>query len=192
MSRFDMGKDSQLTLCIFPHLREFVVVDARGDLPERPRISTFEIDEVLERGFYDGVESDFASLLRRSQNPFLSLMSIPQEVEGVVRTHVLRAILSKVNSDLPGEPAESSGSVAVLFFTGPLLGMGEDELSRAAKELFGDALPAELVETCIEQMCLLARREREAETALSRTDLPSLIKGESDRYVTLWESQERN
>ena len=192
MSRFDMGKDSQLTLCIFPHLREFVVVDARAGLPERPRISTFEIDEVLERGFYDGVESDFASLLRRSQNPFLSLMSIPQEVEGVVRTHVLRAILSKVNSDLPGEPVESSGSVAVLFFTGPLLGMGEEELSRAARELFGDTLPAELVETCIERMCLLARREREAETALSKTDLPSLIKGESDRYVTLWESQERN
>ena len=192
MPRFDMGKDSQLTLCIFPHLREFVVVDARADLPERPRISTFEIDEVLERSFYDGIEGDFASLLRQPQNPFLSLMSIPQEVEGMVRSHVLRAILSKVNSDLPGEPVESSGSVAVLFFTGPLLGMGEEELSRAARELFGDTLPAELVETCIEQMCLLARREREAETALSKTDLPSLIKGESDRYVTLWESQERD
>ncbi len=191
MPRFGMGKNSGLTLCIFPHLREFVVVDARADLPERPRISTFGIDEVLGRDFYADVEGDFASLLRQSDNPFLSLMSVSQEVEGMVRTHVLRAILSKVNSDLEGETAEALSSVAVLFFTGPLLRMGERELCGAAKELFGDALPAEMVEACVEQMCLLAGREREAEAALSKTDLPSLIKGESRRYVTLWESRER-
>ena len=192
MPRFGMGKSSGLTLCIFPHLREFVVVDARADLPERPRISTFGMEEVLGGDFYAEVEGDFASLLRHKDNPFLSLMSISQEVEGMVRTHVLRAILSKVNSDLEGEAADASGSVAVLFFTGPLLGMGERELSRAAKELFGDTLPAPLVEACIEQMCLLARREREAETALSKTDLPSLIRGEGKRYVTLWESRKRD
>ena len=192
MPSFGMGKGSGLTLCIFPHLREFVVVDARTGLPERPRISTFGIDEVLDGGFYDSVEGDFASLLRQSDNPFLSLMSISQEMEGMMRTHVLRAILSKVNGDLEGETMEASGSVAVLFFTGPVLGMDEPELSRAARDLFGDTLPGPLVEACIEQMCLLAQREREAETALSKTDLPSLIKGESDRYVTLWESRERD
>ena len=192
MPRFSTGKSSGLTLCIFPHLREFVVVDARPDLPERPRISTFGIDEVLDHEFYGGVEGDFASLLRQSDNPFLGLMNISQEVEGMVRSHLLRAVLSKVNSDLDGEAAEALASVAVLFFTGPLLGMGERELSRAAKHLFGNTLPAQLLEACIEQMCLLARREREAETAHSRTDLPSLIKGEGSQYVTLWESQERD
>ena len=191
MPRFGEGKTSGLTLCIFPHLRELVVVDARPDLPARPRVSRLEIDEILDHGFYDGVERDFASLLRQSNNPFLSLMSVSQEVEGMVRTHVLRAVLSEVNSDLEDETDEASGNVAVLFFTGPLLEMRERELSRAARQLFGETLPAQLIETCVEQMCLLARREREAEAALSRTDLPSLIKGEGSRYVTLWENQER-
>ena len=191
MPHLGRGEDSPLTLCIFPHLREFVVVDARADLPGRPRISTFDIDDVLGRTFYDAVEDGFASLLRQSENPFLGLMNISQEVEGLVRTHLLRAILSKVNDDLAGEPGETLGSVAVLFFAGPLLGLGERELSRSAREMFGHTLPEELAEACIEQMCDLAKREREAEASLSRTDLPSLIRGESDRYVTLWDSQER-
>jgi len=191
MGQFGAENSSGLTLCIFPHLREFVVVDARADLPRRPRVSTHRIDEILDGDFYCEVEEGFASLLRRSNNPFLGLMNVSQEVEGMVRTHLLRAILSRVNGDLDDETEDASGGVAVLFFAGPLLGMGEPELARAATDLFEDSLPRGLLESCTEQLCLLARREREAEKTLSNTDLPSLIKGESDRYVTLWESEKR-
>ena len=192
MPRFGVGKSSTLTLCIFPHLREFVVVDARPGLPGRPRLSTVRTDAVLDRDFYAGVEAEFGALLHQSTNPFLALMSISQEVEGLVRTHVLRAILSEVNSDLGQGASEMQGSVAVLFFTGPLLTMSGSEVARAARELFDEVLPPHLIEACVEQMCRLAGQEREAEAASSRTDLPGLIRGEGDRYVTLWESRERD
>jgi len=192
MAGFGDDTRSDLTLCIFPHLREFVVVDARAGLPDRPRVCTLAVDEVLADNFYTEVEREFASLLKRGESPFLTLMSISQEVEGMVRARVHRSILSRVNSDVDREAGDGSAGVAVVFFTGPLLAMDRAQLHHAAAELFGDSLPADLVDTCVEQVSALVRAEKEADTTASRTDLPGLIRGEGSRYVTLWESGERD
>ena len=133
MAGFGDDTRSDLTLCIFPHLREFVVVDARAGLPDRPRVCTLAVDEVLADNFYTEVEREFASLLKRGESPFLTLMSISQEVEGMVRARVLRSILSRVNSDVDREAGDGSAGVAVVFFTGPLLAMDRAQLHPACR-----------------------------------------------------------
>jgi hypothetical protein len=117
-------------------------------------------------------------------------MGIPQEVEGLIRTSSLKAIMERLNSDLTEEQPEPTGSISVLFFTGALLGMDSQQLGRAGQELFGDQLNDEMMGEVIEKLSALVREERASEVSSSRADLRGLITGESRAFVTLWEQEQ--
>ncbi len=189
---FESGETSkaEISLCIFPHLSELIVVDARSDLPGRPRFDTLRVGDIFDEEFFGGLEKEFSSLLRRDEPPFLKLLALPQELERKIRLHGLRALLTTLDADLRLDEVESAPNVAVLFLTGPFLTLDEDGLRRALNDLFDGQLQGEGLKECVSAVVTLAASEREASDGSSTGELTRLIRGDSSHYATLWQNEE--
>ena len=187
MFDFERG-DADITLCIFPHLREFIAIDARGNRVGGPAVLSLSISNLLGEDFYSDVELDFSKLLRRHDIGFLELMSIPQQVETIVRANSLKRIVSELGINTSKDPQDPGGTVGVLFFSGPLLSFDLDKLREIIRELFGQKLSPQVVEQLNDQLFRLMEKERKSINDTSKQDLKGLISGESGPYVTLWES----
>ncbi len=178
--------ESAVTLCIFPHLREFVAIDNRRSLPGRPVVKALKHDEVTSGDFYQRMEQDFSKLLRRPEQGFLGMMAMPQEVEALLRAHSMRRVMESINSDLT-EPAKGEvGSVGVMFFAGGLLSVDEGQLKEVIEELFDDVLAPGQVRDLHSRLFSLLKQERDAVAAASKSELAKLILGDGGPYVTLW------
>ena len=182
-------KKAEISLCIFPNLGEFVAIDARPGLAGRPRFEVLRVEDVFDEGFFSRLEAEFGKLLRRQEKPFLRLLSLPQEVEGLIRLHGFRAILRRLNVDVD-EETDAAPSVAVLFLTGPFLTLEPEGLRHALKELFDGQLQGDGLESCIDTISKMADREREEGDGASPSELSRLIQGDSNHYATLWQSGE--
>lgn len=180
---------AEISLCIFPHLSELVVVDARTGLPGRPRFEILPVQEVFNEEFFSDLEKEFSSLLRKDEAPFLKIMSLPQELEKKIRMNGLRSLLTRIDSDIQSDQTEDMPSVAVLFLTGPFLTLDEDGLRHALGDLFNDQLGGDELEKCIETVIKLAANEREANNGSSSGELTRLIRGDSNHYATLWQRE---
>ncbi|MBN4064163.1 hypothetical protein JYU04_00330 [Dehalococcoides mccartyi] len=179
---------ADITLCIFPHLREFIAIDARKDRPGGPAVLNLSISDVLGEEFYKNVEKDFSKLIRRHDAGFMELMSIPQQVEAVVRANSLKRIIAELGINVPEDTNDPGGTVGVLFFAGTLLSFELGQLREATRELFGNKLPSAVIDQLNEQLFDLMKKERESIRDTTKQDLTGLITGKSGPYVTLWES----
>ena len=186
---FDSDRqNADITLCIFPHLREFIAVDARKTRPNGPAVLTLSISNILGEDFYSTVERDFSKLIRRKDIGFLELMGIPQQVEAVVRASSLQLIIAELGINVTADSNDANGTVGVLFFIGSLLEFKNSQLREATGELFGEKLPTEMLEQLNEQLSELIVKERAALQMVTRQDLSGLISGTSGAYVTIWEN----
>ncbi|HIF71504.1 MAG TPA: hypothetical protein EYQ61_02930 [Dehalococcoidia bacterium] len=187
---FDTDRGSaDITLCIFPHLREFIAIDARKNRSGGPAVLSLSISNILGEEFYTGVERDFSKLLRRHDIGFLELMGIPQQVEAVVRANLLKRIIAELGI-LPAEDSKNpGGTVGVLFFAGTLLSFEVGQLREATRELFGKKLSPVTLEQLNDQLINLMEKEQKTVSDTSQQDLAGLISGKSGPYVTLWESR---
>ena len=183
---------ADITLCIFPHLKEFIAVDAREDRPGGPAVSRLSISNIIGEDFYTEVEGDFSKLIRRRDIGFLELMSIPQQIEAIVRTRSLKRIIAELGIDIPetgpGSKSEPGHTVGVLFFAGSLLALEGPPLGEAMQELFGRRLAPHAREQLMEQLLELMEQERRAIRDTTGQDIASLISGKGGPYVTIWES----
>jgi hypothetical protein len=185
---FDSDRgNADITLCIFPHLREFIAIDAREDRPGGPAILKLSISNVLGEEFYSKVEQDFSKLIRRHDIGFLELMGIPQQVEAFIRANSLKRIIAELGINAPEDSNEPGGSVGVLFFAGTLLSFELNQLREATRELFGSKLSTQTIEQLNEQLFGLMEQERASIQETTKQDLTGLISGKSGPYVTLWE-----
>ena len=186
---FDSDRqNADITLCIFPHLREFIAVDARETRAQGPTVLTLSISNILGEDFYSSIERDFSKMIRRKDIGFLELMGIPQQVEAVVRSNSLQRIIAELGIDMTSDSHDANGTVGVLFFAGSLLEFENSQLSEATSELFGKKLPLEMLDQLNEQLTELMGKERHALQRATRQDLSGLISGTSGAYVTLWEN----
>lgn len=185
----DDQRTAELTLCFFPHVDEFIVVDARTRESKPPKISVLKVQDVLGEDFHRRVEADFSRLLRRDERPFLRLMGLPQEVEGLIRMHGLRSILEYIGDNPDGGGTELNSTVAVFFCTGPFLALDNERMRRAIRKMFSELLPQQEVEECADQVIRLAECERASQDATPGSDVQSMIRGDSDRYGTLWQKE---
>ena len=185
-----IGQDADISLCIFPHLNEIVVVDGRRDIADRPLFEVMRMDEVFTETFYDDVQNDFRELLRRDDRPFFKILSLPQELEGLIKLHGLRAVLKKLDPDTSlSSPAELP-NVVLLILTGPFLTLDEAGLRESLYEMFSTQLDGNRLDECVETVSALAAREREETNTGSGGELTSLITGENKHYATIWQSSE--
>ena len=186
---FDSDRGTaDITLCIFPHLKEFIAVDAREGRPGGPAVLRLSISNILGEDFYARVESDFSKIIRRPDIGFLDLMSIPQQVEAIVRTNSLKRIIAELGVNLPESGNEPGGTVGVLFFAGPLLALEGPLLGEAMQEMFGNKLSPHAREQLIDQLLELMDQERSSIRETTKQDIASLISGKGGPYVTIWES----
>ncbi|MCH7970535.1 MAG: hypothetical protein IH960_05780 [Chloroflexi bacterium] len=186
---FDSDRGTaDITLCIFPHLREFIVVDAREDRPGGPAVLRLSISNILGEDFYTQVESDFSKIIRRHDIGFLELMSIPQQVEAIIRANSLKRIIAELGINIPESDHGPGGTVGVLFFAGSLLALEGPLLTEAMQELFGNKLAPHAREQLIDQLLELMEQERKSIRDTTRQDIASLISGKGGPYVTIWES----
>ncbi len=186
---FDSDRGSaDITLCIFPHLKEFIAVDARDNRPGGPAVLRLSISNILGEEFFSQVESDFSKIIRRHDIGFLELMSIPQQVEAVVRANSLKRIIAELGISIPESKHENGGTVGVLFFAGPLLALEGPLLGDAMQELFGSRLAPNAQEQLIDQLLELMEQERNSISDSAKQDIAGLISGKGGQYVTLWES----
>lgn len=180
---------ADITLCIFPHLKEFIAIDSRDDRPGGPVVLKLSISDILGEDFYTQVESDFSKIIRRDDIGFLELMGIPQQVEAVVRANSLRRIIAELGVEVPENDDEPGGTVGVLFFAGPLLALEGPLLGEAMEELFGNRLEPHALGQLNGQLLELIEQERKSIGDKTRQDIASLISGKGGPYVTLWESK---
>jgi len=187
---FDSDRgNADITLCIFPHLREFIAIDARGSRPSGPAVLNLSISNILGEDFYSKVEQDFSKLIRRHDVGFLELMGIPQQVEAVVRSNSLKRIIAELGINVSEGSNDPGGTVGVLFFAGSLLAFGIDQLREATSELFGEKLSPVVMDQLNEQLFELMEKERKSIQDITQQDLAGLISGKSGPYATIWESR---
>ena len=180
--------EAEISLCIFPHLEELVVVDGRTELPGRPIFEVMQVDDVFDERFFDGVQGDFGDLLRRDERPFLKMLALPQELEGLIRMHGLRAILSRLSGEPISIEEGKMPNVAVLILTGPFLTLDAEGLRESLTEMFGSQLRGQHLDDCVDIVSGLAEEERQATNGGRPTELTSLIRGDDTHYATLWQS----
>lgn len=182
------SKRADITLCIFPHLREFIAIDARKDRPGGPAVLNLSISNILSEDFYTKVEQDFSKMIRRHDVGFLELMGIPQQVEAVVRANSLKRIIAELGINIDPASNDLGGSIGVLFFSGSLLAFEKPQLYEATKDLFASRLTQHALKQLNDQVFTLMEKERESIIDTTQQDLAGLISGKSGPYVTLWES----
>ena len=99
------GGYPEIQLCIFPHLRELLVFDARAD--ER-QVHLLKSEDVFNEDFFRMVEAEFSQALREpAEFPFSHLMNLPMHLEDAIRDIAMTIILERLgvsmeDEDLPG------------------------------------------------------------------------------------------
>lgn len=179
-----------LQLCIFPHLREFMVFDAR---PGEPRVRMMQTDEVLGDEFFSAVEAEFSHALRHTgEFPFAHLMNLTMHFEETVREVAMSFILDRLGVRLHAEPGteinpDDLPGVVVYVISGNAAAAHSEVVLGALRSLLEDGGDEPLGEWESRLTDLIAR-ESEITQRLSRQELAEAIRGDSPDYFTLWDN----
>ena len=88
------GQRSDIQICIFPHLKEFLTVDLREG---GPRVTLLETDEVFTDDFFNSVDEEISASVRdQGDFPFAHLINLPMRVEEAVRETAMTYILERL------------------------------------------------------------------------------------------------
>jgi hypothetical protein len=178
----------EVALCICPHLKEFLVVDQRKELPGRPLVRVLSADTVFDEEFSRQVEEQFSYALRERKRPFITLMALPQVVQVLVRSSSLAAILRALDQ---GNPATTpTPKVAVLLFNGETLSLNEEELTQTLREVLGAGADPEIVTTAQRRLTHLLDQEQQHERQVQQDWLRRVIGGSTGDFFTLWKQPE--
>lgn len=181
-------REASITLCLFPHLGEFIAVDARSELPDGPAVHVLSFEDVFTEDFRMGVEAGFSSLLRKEGAGLIEMISLPQEVESLVRTESMKRVVKSLNHAAGINSAGLGGGIGVLFFARGLLSIDHEQLQAAMRDLFGDLLTDAQLERLHRELTRLISSEKEAEEKVRHREMAQLIKGDPESFVTLWQS----
>jgi hypothetical protein len=181
-------RESSVTLCFFPHLGEFIAVDARKTLPDGPAVHVLSLENIFTDEFRSSVESGFAALLSKEGAGLMDMIGLPQEVESLVRVESMKRVIKNLN-DAAGVPeAAMDGGISVLFFARALLSVGQEQLEAAMQDLFGDLLTDSQMIRLHRELDRLISGERETEGRVRHREMAQLITGEAGQFLTLWQS----
>ena len=187
-----------LQLCIFPHLREFLVFDSR---PGEPRVRLLNADDVLGEEFFRTVEAEFSHALRHTgEFPFAHLMNLTMHFEETVREVAMSFILDRLGVRLHAEtgselnPDEFPG-VVVYVVSGNAAAAHSEVVLGALRTLLEDSgdggEPGSFSGSFNEweaKLTALIAEESEIAQRLSRQELAEAIRGDSPDYFTLWDN----
>lgn len=178
------GRRSDITLAIFPHLREFIAVDLRST-PAQARLMS--ADEVFNDEYFREVESEFAAALREGgEHPFAHMMSLPTLMDDILRGVAMNVILDRLGVDFHDE--EQLPEVVVFVISGPMPAAPVEQMVEGFTDyLSGRADPGEIARWA-DTLRELVIREYEAVPVTAETLGESLTGDALDPYI-LWQNR---
>ena len=182
-------RDSEITLCLFPHLAEFIVVDTRKNLPDGPAVRLLSFDEIFTEEFMRSVETGFSALIRRKGIGLMEIISVPQEVEALIRAESMKRVIQKLDSTSRHTTSGAVEGIGVLFFTRGLLSIQPDQVEVAMRELFGSALLPGQMGMLKTELVRLIEAEKKAEEGAMQNEVSRLITDKGGPFLTLWENR---
>ena len=184
-SQLPDGEKPDIQLCIFPHLKEFIVIDLR----ERPpQILLLETEGIFIEEFYRSVEADFSEVLREETPfPFAHFINLPLRLEEIVRETAMTFILDRLGVSL--EQIDDTPTVVVFVISGGALTTQSEHVVRGLRKLLGskdgEATGSEWDET----ISRLVAEENRFLHDVNLQELTDAMQGDSPDYFTLWESR---
>ena len=181
-------REASITLCLFPHLGEFIAVDARKSLPDGPAVHVLSFENIFTDEFRTAVESGFTSLLRKDGAGLMEMIGLPQEVESLIRSESMKLVIKNLNHAVGATDIGTDGGIGVLFFARALLSIAQEQLEAAMQDLFGDVLTDSQLARLLRELDRLIDSERAAEDQIRQQEMAHLITGEPGQFLTLWQS----
>ena len=178
------GRYPDITLAIFPHLREFLVIDTRDAGAD---IAVMSTDSVFNDEYYRTVESEFASTLREGgDRPFLHLMHLPGQVDDIVRGVAMHYILERLGVDYHDEA--NMPEVVVFVISGPTLAIPTDQVVAGFSEMLSGKLDSTDIERWSRELSRLIEQESRAFPAAGEA-LGESMTGESLDPYYIWQNR---
>lgn len=183
-TRLPSGDNPDIHLCIFPHLKEFLVIDLR----EQPgNISLKKTSEVFTEDFFEAVQEEITDAVRaETEFSFAHLINLPLRLEEAIRDTAMTFILERlgVNPD-----AHEIPTVIVFIVSGGALAAQPavvlEGLKRILEEHCGKAGVAEWEGVLVR----LIEEEKTALQKLEHDELTEALRSDSPDYFTLWENR---
>ncbi len=179
------GGRPDIQLCIFPHLPEFLVIDARE---ENPQVLVLSTDDVFNEEFYRTVESEFSETLRSSRESLFShLVNLPIVIDETVRDIAMTFILDRLGVQVDDE--DEIPSVVVYVVSGGALAAHTEKILDGLNDLIHTKFSNSESDWWEHTIADLVERETAILTKLNEQQVAEALKGDSPDYFTLWESR---
>ena len=176
---------ADFSICVFPHLTEFLVIDGRRDMPDGPNLCSFTTDQVLDEPFYTDIEAEFRDLLRRQDEPLSYLINVPQQLEALLRHRALKSIVQAVSGGVPTNLPEQ---VAVLICAGDILNVSSDQVAEIFSQLTSGEAGPETLTQWVDQFSRLQQLERLKVKQEMEDQRREAVIPKDGEFYTLWEN----
>ena len=180
-----------IQLCIFPHLREYMVFDSR---PGEPQVRVLSVDEILGGDFFGAVEAEFSHALRHTgEFPFSHLMNLTMHFEETIREVAMSFILDRLGVRIHGEPGidlspDDLPGVVVYVITGNAASAHSEVVLGALRALLEENNGGESLQEWEKKLTDMVAAESEITNQLNRQELTEAMLGDSPDYFTLWDN----
>ncbi len=183
-SEYSSVHDADMHVCLFPHLNEFIILDARD--PDHPKTRVVSAGELLTPAYYDEVEAEFSAMLRSGDAPFMNLMTLPQRLEMFLRRRGMEGLV-----DILTDGSESDDPrISVFICAGGILTMKDPEISQALEAFFENGPSPSFVAEYGETFRRLLGEERASVQKRQVDELRRAVQGQSNQFYTLWQDQQ--
>lgn len=179
------GQRSDIQICIFPHLREFLTVDLRDG---GPNVTLMDTSEIFTPEFFKSVEEEISAAVRdHGDFPFAHLINLPMRLEEAVRETAMTYILERLGVHLDDD--EDFPTVVVYIITGGALQMHRQLVLDGLKDLLKDRSGKSVASQWEPELNRLVQEEHLILKDLSSQDLADAVQSDSPDYFTLWENR---
>jgi len=177
------GERPDIQLCIFPNLKEFLVLDLRES---NPQVLLLNFSEVFVEDFFATVEAEFSQILREeNDHPFAHLIDLPMMVDELVRNIAMTAILNRLGIHIHHE--DEFPTVIVFIVSGAALSSQPDLVLDGLRNLLKEHSGDETVAQWEGTISRLVAEEGEVLQGQHQQELASTLGGQTPDYFTLWE-----
>ena len=179
------GQRTDIQICIFPHLKEFLTVDLREN---GVQVNLLNTDDIFSDRFFSSVEEEISiSVKDQGDFPFAHLINLPLRLEEAVRETAMTYILERLGVHLDDE--EEFPTVVVYIISGGALAMHSDKVLEGLRSLLKDRSGNPAAGNWEEVLHRLIGEENRILQELNRQDLIEAVQSDSPDYFTLWENR---
>ena len=181
------GRRSDIQICIFPHLKEFLTVDLREG---GPRVTLLHTDEIFTDDFFKTVDEEISASVRdQGDFPFSHLINLPMRLEEAVRETAMTFILERLGVEIDGDDDDEFPTVVVYIISGGALQMHTQRVLEGLKGLMQDRSGNSVADEWEPELTRLVEEEDRILKDSTQHDLTEAVQSDSPDYFPLWENR---